>query len=114
MSEDHAGDLPPGDLPDHELRRALHRAADRVADYLGRVGDYPVLPPVSPGDVAGALPAAPPASPETLDRLLDDYERLIEPNVTHWNHPGFLAYFAITGSAPGILGELLAAGLNVN
>ena len=92
----------------------MHRAADLIADYLERVGDYPVLPPVSPGDVGRALPPAPPEQPEPVDRLLDDYRRLIEPNVTHWNHPGFLAYFAISGSGPGILGEALAAGLNVN
>jgi len=92
----------------------MHRVADLVADYLEQVGDYPVLPRIAPGDVAAALPAAPPEAPEPLDRVLDDYKRLIEPNVTHWNHPGFLAYFAITGSGPGILGEALAAGLNVN
>jgi len=92
----------------------MHRVADMVADYLEGVGDRPVLPPVVPGQVAAALPAAPPAGPEPIDRVLDDYRTLIEPNVTHWNHPGFLAYFAITGSGPGILGEALAAGLNVN
>lgn len=104
----------PGDLPDDEIRRALHRAADHIADYLAGVGGYPVVPPVVPGEVARQLPAAPPEGPEPLDRILDDYERLIEPNVTHWNHPGFLAYFAITGSGPGIVGEALAASLNVN
>jgi aromatic-L-amino-acid decarboxylase len=104
----------PGDLPPDQFRSAMHRAADLIADYLERVGDYPVLPPVSPGDVGRALPAAPPEQPEPVDRLLDDYRQLIEPNVTHWNHPGFLAYFAISGSGPGILGEALAAGLNVN
>jgi aromatic-L-amino-acid/L-tryptophan decarboxylase len=103
-----------GDLPADEVRAALHRAADRIADYLGTVGRYPVVPPIAPGDVAAALPAAPPDHPEPLDRVLDDYERLIEPNVTHWNHPGFLAYFGITGSGPGIVGESLAAALNVN
>ncbi len=103
-----------GDLPPDEFRAAMHRAADMIADYLEKVGDYPVVPPVSPGDVARALPEAPPAEPEPVDLLLDDYRRLIEPNVTHWNHPGFLAYFAISGSGPGILGEALAAGLNVN
>src|SRR5690349_13303445 len=108
-----SGDLP-RDVPNAELRAALHRTADLIADYLERVEGYPVLPPVSPGDVGRALPAAPPAEGEPLDRLLDDYQRLIEPNVTHWNHPGFLAYFAISGSGPGILGETLAAGLNVN
>ncbi len=92
----------------------MHRVADRVADYLEQVGDYPVLPRIAPGDVAAALPLSPPEEAEPIDRVLDDYERLIEPNVTHWNHPGFLAYFGITGSGPGILGETLTAALNVN
>ena len=97
-----------------EFRAAMHRAADLVADYLERVGTYPVLPPVRPGDVRAMLPASPPEHGEPVDALLDDYRRIIEPNVTHWNHPGFFGYFAITGSEPGILGEMLTAGLNVN
>src|SRR5215208_3131210 len=103
-----------GDIPNPELRAALHRTSDLIADYLERVESYPVLPPVSPGDVGRALPAAPPAGGEPVDTILDDYLRVIEPNLTHWNHPGFFAYFAITGSGPGILGETLAAALNVN
>jgi len=51
---------------------------------------------------------------QPMDRILEDYHRLIEPNTTHWNHPGFMAYFAVTGSGPGIVGELLSAALNVN
>jgi aromatic-L-amino-acid decarboxylase len=109
MAESHLGDLPPA-----EFRAAMHRVADLVADYLEHVGDYPVLPRVHPGDVRASLAAVPPRDPEALDAVLDDYRRLIEPNVTHWNHPGFMAYFGITGSGPGILGEALAAGLNVN
>ena len=102
------------DLPADEFRAAMHRTADLVADYLERVGDYPVLPDTAPGEVAAAIPAAPPQAPEPLDRVLDDYRSLIEPRVTHWNHPGFFGYFAITGSGPGIVGETLAAALNVN
>ncbi len=101
-----------GELPAGEVRAALHRAADLVADYLEGVERYPVVPRIRPGDVRAQLPAAPPERGEPLDALLADYARLIEPNVTHWNHPGFLAYFATTGSAPGVLGELLAAGIN--
>ncbi|HEX4965640.1 MAG TPA: pyridoxal-dependent decarboxylase [Thermoanaerobaculia bacterium] len=102
------------DLPSEDFRAAMHRVADLVADYLEGVGEKPVLPPVSPGEVRGALPPSAPEGPEPLDAILDDYLRLIEPNVTHWNHPGFLAYFSITGSGPGIVGETLAAALNVN
>jgi aromatic-L-amino-acid decarboxylase len=102
------------DLPADEFRSAMHRVADLVADYLEGVGERPVLPAVKPGDVRRVLPASPPAEAEPLDTVLDDYLRVIEPNLTHWNHPGFLAYFANTGSGPGILGETLAAALNVN
>ena len=92
----------------------MHRVADLVADYLEGVGELSRAAAVKPGEVRRALPASPPTAPEPLDRVLDDYGRLIEPNLTHWNHPGFFAYFAITGSGPGILGETLAAALNVN
>jgi aromatic-L-amino-acid decarboxylase len=85
-----------------------------VADYLQGVGQYPVLPRVGPGEVASMLPGSPPVEGESLNRILDDYARIIEPNITHWNHPGFLGYFSITGSGPGILGEALSAALNVN
>ena len=70
-----------GDLPPDEIRAALHRAADHIADYLQGLGDRPVVPSVAPGGVAAALPAAPPAAAEPMQRILDDYERLIEPNV---------------------------------
>ncbi len=104
----------PGDIAPAEFRRAMHRVADMVADYLEGVGNYPVVPKIKPGDVRRSLPAAPPLDPEPLDNILDDYRRLIEPTTTHWNHPGFMAYFAVTGSGPGILGEALAGALNVN
>jgi aromatic-L-amino-acid decarboxylase len=103
-----------GDLAPAEARAALHRAADLAADYLEGVGSYPVLPPMAPGELAAKLPAEPPEEGEPMARILDDYRELIEPSVTHWNHPGFLAYFAITGSAPGVAAETLAAALNVN
>ncbi len=105
---------PTGDMPNDEFRAAMHRVADMVADYLDNVRDYPVLPRIEPGEVRSALPSAPPADGEPIDRILDDYKSIIEPNVTHWNHPGFMAYFAVTGSGPGILGEALAAAVNVN
>jgi len=104
----------PGDIPPADFRAAMHQAADLVADYLEHVGNYPVLPRLAPGAVRAALPSSPPEHAEPLTRLLGDYQQLIEPSVTHWNHPGFMAYFGITGSGPGILGEVLAAGLNVN
>ena len=85
-----------------------------MADYLETIEDRPVFPPVEPGTLRPLFPVAPPEAPEPLAAILDDYRRLIEPNATHWNHPGFLAYFATTASGPGILGEMLTAALGQN
>jgi aromatic-L-amino-acid decarboxylase len=103
-----------GDMDVHEFRKAAHRVADLVADYLERLREYRVYPNIEPGWVAARLASEPPGSPESLDTILDDYLRLIEPNITHWQHPHFLGYFPSTASGPGILGEWLAAGLNSN
>ena len=97
-----------------ELRTALARAADWVTEYLDGVRRYPVLSRASPGEVRAQLSASPPEQGEPLSALLDDFERVVLPGVTHWNHPRFFAYFGISGSAPGILAELLIATLNVN
>jgi aromatic-L-amino-acid decarboxylase len=96
------------------LRQALHEAADWVASYLETVSTYPVLSRVSPGEIAASLPHSAPQQGESLETILREVDRLILPGITHWNHPSFFAYFGISGSGPGIIGELLSATLNVN
>lgn len=109
-----APDASTGDLPPAEFRAAMHRVADLMADYFEGLAARPVVPPMQPGDLRRQLPPAPPEQPEALDGILDDYRRLIVPATTHWNHPGFMAYFPASSSAPGVIGEALAASLNVN
>lgn len=60
------------------------------------------------------LPNEGPERPESLDDALSDFREIVLPGITHWNHPGFFGYFSISGSGPGILGEMIAAALNVN
>lgn len=103
----------PGMDPD-AFRRHGYAVIDRIAQYLARPDAWPVLPSTEPGAVRAALPEHPPAGPEPMEQILADYDELIVPNTTHWNHPGFFGYFAITASAAGILAEALAAALNVN
>src|SRR5690349_11024769 len=103
-----------GDIAPDEFRRQARRVLQWIGDYLEQPERFPVVPRVSPGDIAETIPAEPPAGPESLDAVLDDFEHLIVPGVTHWNHPGFFAYFAISASAPGILAEMLISALNVN
>ncbi len=108
----HPGRL--GDVDLDEFRVQGHRLIDWIARYLGSVESYPVLPRVRPGEVRAALPSVPPAQPESLAAILDDVDRVVVPGMTHWNHPGFLAYFANSSPAPAVLAEALAAALNAN
>jgi aromatic-L-amino-acid decarboxylase len=103
-----------GDIDSAEFRAAAHRAVDWIGDYLDTIRERPVLSQVSPGDIRRTLPVTPPDEGERLEVIFQDFERLVLPGITHWNHPRFFAYFGITGSAPGILAELLIAALNVN
>jgi aromatic-L-amino-acid decarboxylase len=97
-----------------DFRRAGHATVDWIAEYLTNVSDMPVLAQTKPGDLLDALPKSAPEKGETFDAILRDFDRLVMPTVTQWNHPRFFAYFACTGSTPAILGEMLAAALNTN
>lgn len=105
---------PLGDMSAEEFREHGHRVVDWIADYLAHPERYPVLSRNEPGQVKNALPDRAPLRGESMKEILDDLDRLIIPGVTHWNHPGFFAYFAISGSAPGILGEMFSSAFNVN
>jgi aromatic-L-amino-acid/L-tryptophan decarboxylase len=109
-----AGQLGLGDMDAVSFRAHGHAVIDWIADYLEHVGERPVLSQVRPGDVRSSLPASPPEDPEPLDASLRDLDEVLLPGITHWNHPAFHAYFSITGSGPGILGEAITAALNVN
>jgi aromatic-L-amino-acid decarboxylase len=82
-----------------------------MADYMRDVGAFPVTPAVRPGDVLRQLPTSPPESGEPFDRLLRDFTRIIVPGMTHWNHPGWFAYFPANNSPPSVLAEMLTATL---
>jgi aromatic-L-amino-acid decarboxylase len=103
-----------GDMEPEAYRVAARRVADWTADYLRDVERFPVLSPADPGTVRGGLPPSPPQNGESIEAILADVEELIIPATTHWQSPGFMAYFASSGSGPGILGETIAAAFNVN
>jgi aromatic-L-amino-acid decarboxylase len=96
------------------FREDLDLAADWVQDYRRRAGDLPVAAQVEPGEIRARLPESAPEQGETFEAMLRDLDEVILPGITHWNHPRFFAWFANTGSEPGILAELLIASLNVN
>ncbi|MFZ0996118.1 MAG: pyridoxal-dependent decarboxylase [Candidatus Dormiibacterota bacterium] len=103
-----------GDMSAEEFRRLAHLTVDRIADYLETVSTLPPLSRAEPGQLVAALPPEAPAQGEAMAEILADVDRLLLPGITHWAHPRFFAYFTSSGSAAGILGEILTAGINVN
>jgi aromatic-L-amino-acid/L-tryptophan decarboxylase len=95
-----------------EFRRHGHALVEWIADYFDHVERYPVLARVKPGDITAALPESAPEDGEPFESIMGDFERVLVPGLTHWNHPGFLAYFDSCGSPPGVLAEFLCAALN--
>ena len=102
------------DMDPEAFRAAAHRVVDVISDYVAGIERHAVFPAIEPGSVAAQLPVSAPEHPEPLDAILADYLAILEPNATAWQHPGFFAYFASTASGPGILGEMLTAGLAQN
>jgi aromatic-L-amino-acid decarboxylase len=97
-----------------DFRQAGHQLIDWIADYLENVGQHDVLSRVQPGDIARQFASGPSMEGKSYDALFAEFQQKLLPGITHWNHPAFFAYFSITGSQAGILGELLSAALNAN
>ncbi|MGH7716272.1 MAG: pyridoxal-dependent decarboxylase, partial [Vulcanimicrobiaceae bacterium] len=100
-------------MPD-EFRAQIERVADWIDGYYRDARRYPVLSRYKPGELIGQLPAEAPEHGESFDAVFTDFEKLIVPGITHWNHPRFFAYFAISAAPVSILAEMLAAALDVN
>ena len=98
-----------------EFRTLGHRAVDFIVDYMRSIEQFPVLSQSRAGDTAAAIPSHPPEDALTeWDEVFADLTRTILPGLTHWQSPNFFAFFPCSASGPGIIGEILSAGLNVN
>jgi aromatic-L-amino-acid decarboxylase len=98
-------------MKNEEFRLVGHQFVDWIADYFGNIEKFPVLSPLEPGDVKRNVPAVPPARGEAMEGIFRDFERVLLPGVTHWQHPGWFAYFPANNSPASVLGEFLTAGL---
>ncbi len=94
-----------------EFRKNAHAAVDWIADYLESIEQYPVKSRVSPKEVINQLPINPPSQAEPFEVLMKDFNEIILPGITHWQHPHFHAYFPANSSFPSVIAEILTAGL---
>ncbi len=87
------------------------RVADWAQDYRKTVGERPVRARTEPGEVLNALPATPPESGEAMEGIFRDFEEIVMPGITHWQHPRFFAYFTSNAAAPSVLAEFLVSAI---
>jgi aromatic-L-amino-acid decarboxylase len=93
------------------FRQEAHKIVDWIADYFTEIEKYPVKATCKPGSVYERIPVTPPDEPETMKSIFDDFEKIIMPGMTHWQSPGFFAYFPSNTSFPSILAEFLSSAL---
>ena len=94
-----------------EFRRHGHALVDWMADYMASVSSLPVRAQVAPGEVTAQLPLQAPEVGEPFEQIFADFQQIILPGMTHWQHPRFFAYFPANSSPPSVLGEMLTATL---
>ncbi len=78
-----------------------------AADYHKSIRNLPVRAQTRPGEIAAALPSAPPEKAEARDAIMGDFESIVMPGMTHWQHPRFFAYFPSNAAPPSILADML-------
>jgi aromatic-L-amino-acid decarboxylase len=93
------------------FRQYGYRFVDWMVDYFAKIETLPVKSPLKPGDVRKRLPAEPPVQGESMDSVFQDFQQIVFPGITHWQHPSWFAYFPANNSPPSILAEMLTAGM---
>jgi aromatic-L-amino-acid decarboxylase len=105
---------PLGDFSDEEMRAQLARVCEWIADYRATIEQRAIVPAVEPGEIAARFPASAPRQGAPMDEVMRELDALIMPGIVHWGHPAFLGYFGSTSNGPALLGEMIAAALNVS
>ncbi len=85
------------------------KISDWAAEYHRTLRDRPVRAQTAPGDIAAQLPAIPPEGPEAMEAIMADFESVVMPGITHWQHPRFFAYFPANAAPPSMLAEMLVS-----
>jgi aromatic-L-amino-acid decarboxylase len=97
-----------------DLNHWSKRAADWATDYHATLRDRAVRAPLVPGAISAQLPKAAPESAEPVEQIFADFERIVPPGMTHWQHPRFFAYFPANAAPASMLAEQLVNAMASN
>ena len=95
----------------NQFRKHGHEMVDWIADFMDNMENYRVYPDIQPGEIKIKLPKEAPKKGESMKTIFKDFEKIILPGISHWQHPCWFAYFPANNSPPSILGEFLTAAL---
>lgn len=98
-------------MDNDEFRLWSHRAADWGADYRSSLRDKPVRAQTKPGEIFEAISSGAPENPEKMEDIFADFEKLIVPGITHWQHPRFFAYFPANAAPASVVAEQLVSAM---
>ncbi|MBF2734825.1 MAG: aspartate aminotransferase family protein [Betaproteobacteria bacterium AqS2] len=101
-------------MDEAEYRKWAAAAAEWTAAYRAGLREMPVRAQIEPGSVLAQLPAAAPEQGEDFAQIFADFERLVPPALTHWQHPRFFAYFPANATMPSVIAEQLTAAIAAN
>lgn len=100
-------------LSNEEFKKAGYKTIDWIANYWENIENQKINPNSKPNDVLNLLPKSAPLDGEPFDKVIDDLNKIILPNILHWQHPGFFGYFPANSSGSAVLGDLISSGLGV-
>ncbi len=95
-------------------REFADRTVDLYEELLERLPDLPVTNPVTVADVRDAVAIDVPEEPMPEDALVAYLRDMVFERSMYPGHPRFMAYVSGSGTVPGAVADLLAAGLNMN
>lgn len=98
-------------MNNEEFRKYGHQMVDWIADYYENIESLPVKSRVSPGEIFKRIPSEAPFKGESFENIFEDFQKIIMPGITHWQHPNFHAYFPANSSFPSLLAEMLMSAM---
>ena len=94
-----------------DFKKEAGPVVDWIDRYMNNIKSLPVKSKIEPGDIYAAIPDEAPLESESMEQIMEDFDHIILPGMTHWQHPGFHAYFPANSSVESVLAETLTSAM---